>query len=141
SSLGVLSATMPNVSGIYKNNKVYSNLYLLVIAPPASGKGNMMYTKQLIVPIHQKILKDSINEAKAAKKEGRGEEVHLQLKIVPTNISSAEMYNALKNVHDSGLMIDSEADTLSIMFKNDWGNFSDVLRKAFHHESISMSRK
>ena len=39
------------------------------------------------------------------------------------------------------LIMESEADTLSNMLNNDWSNYSDVLRKAFHHEPISISRK
>lgn len=39
------------------------------------------------------------------------------------------------------LIFETEADTISNMLKQDWGNFSDVLRKAFHHETISISRE
>jgi hypothetical protein len=38
-------------------------------------------------------------------------------------------------------MFETEADTISGMLKQDWGNFSDVLRKAFHHETVSISRE
>ena len=38
-------------------------------------------------------------------------------------------------------MMESEADTLSIMMNNDWSNFNDVLRKCFHHEPLSIARK
>ena len=33
------------------------------------------------------------------------------------------------------------ADTLSNVFKQEWGSYSDLLRKAFHHERVSSSRK
>lgn len=141
SSISVLSASIPNVFGIYGNKKLYSNLYLLIIAPPASGKGAMNYSRNIIQPIHKKVMKESSDRARRYREEGNDEKVPLVTKIIPANISSSEIYSTLKNVDDSGVMIESEADTLSVMFKNDWGNFSDVLRKAFHHEPISISRK
>jgi hypothetical protein len=39
------------------------------------------------------------------------------------------------------IICESEADTISASLKQDWGNFSDLLRKAFHHESVSYIRK
>lgn len=133
SSIGVISAALPKIYSVYDQNKVSPNLYLLVIAPPASGKGVMNYSKNLIQPVHKAL----IDEGDISATGRRG----VKYKIIPANISSAQLYNMLNNVDDSGIMIETEADTLSVMFKNEWGNFSDVLRKAFHHESVSISRK
>ena len=45
------------------------------------------------------------------------------------------------NTSKDGVLIhESEADTLSKMFSQEWGDFSDVLRKAFHGERLSLSR-
>src|SRR5690554_2795318 len=59
SSLGVLSSCLPNVNGVYDGDFVYPHLYLMVIAPAASGKGVMNYSRLLIEPIHDKIFKES----------------------------------------------------------------------------------
>ena len=40
-----------------------------------------------------------------------------------------------------GLIFETEADTLSNSMKQEWGSFSDVLRKAFHNEYISQARR
>ena len=48
---------------------------------------------------------------------------------------------ALSDNNFSGVLFETEADTLADTFKQEWGNFSDVLRKAFHHESTSMFRR
>lgn len=45
SSIVVLSNCIPNVYGIYDNKKYYPQLYLIIIAPPASGKGVMSFSK------------------------------------------------------------------------------------------------
>ena len=47
SSLGVLSSLLPNVFGYYDKDIVYSNLYTVILAPAASGKGIMMKSKIL----------------------------------------------------------------------------------------------
>lgn len=143
SSLGVLSCCMPKVFGIYDHRKYSPNLYLFFLAPPASGKGVMSWSKILIEPIHDKLLKDSKQAIIAYKKLEDKENVskpELQVKEVPANTSGAKFYHHLEHSHDGLLIFDTEADSLSNMLKQEWGNFSDVMRKAFHHEKIAISR-
>ena len=139
STLGVLSSALPKVYCIYDRKKIYPNLNLFIIAPPASGKGVMNWAKTLIDPIHEKIMSDSIAKIENPSTELSGK-AEFQIKILPGNVSSARVYHHLKNAHDSLLIFESEADSLSNMLKQDWGDFSDVMRKAFHHETISISR-
>lgn len=141
SSLGVLSNCMPNVMGYYKNKKHFPHLYTMVIAPPASGKGSMNYTSILIDEIHKKVLKDSRDKINKWKEESKGQKPKVGVKILPGNISSAKFYSHMKDDKHGLLIFESEADSISNMLKQDWGNFSDILRKAFHHEKISISRE
>ena len=131
STLGVLSACLPKVFGVYRGKKLFPNLNVFIIAPPASGKGAMNDSKILIEPIHEKIMGDS-KEIPDKK---------FQTKLLPGNVSSARVYTHLSNAHDSLLIFESEADSLSQMLKQDWGDFSDIMRKAFHHETVSLSRE
>lgn len=143
SSLGVVSSCLPNVYGIYDRRKFYSNLYLFIIAPPASGKGVMTWSKLLIEPIHDKIITESKKRITNYQKTKNKETISkpgLQLKIIPGNTSATKLYNHINNSHDSLLIFESEADSLSGMLKQDWGDFSDVMRKGFQHETISISR-
>jgi hypothetical protein len=153
SSLGVLSNCLPNIKGNYDGDSVYPNLYILIIAPPASGKGVMNYSRILIDKIHSKIYKDSKavkQSCELSKKKNDGAKnsqksndkcPDIQVKIVPANISTSELYTFLGSSKHGLLIMESEADTLSNMLKNDWSNYSDVLRKCFHHEPISIARK
>lgn len=145
SSLGVLSNCLPNVFGIYDGDILYPHLYLMVIAPAASGKGVMNYSRLLIEPIHDKIFNDSRSEFIECEKNSKKNEAEVcpevKVKILPANISSAEMHSFLDSSEHGLLIMESEADTMSNMLKNDWSNYSDVLRKAFHHEPVSISRK
>ena len=60
---------------------------------------------------------------------------------IPANSSSSAFIQALSDNDFKGIIFETEADTLSATLKQDWGNFSDVLRKAFHHESTNMFRR
>ena len=146
SSLTVLSNCFPNVSGIYDGKVVYPHLYAVIIAPAASGKGVMNYSRQLIEPVHYKVLADSKSSyddcAKPLKKNESDKHCPpIQAKIVPANISSSELYAYLSASDDGVLIMESEADTLTQMLGNDWSNYSDLLRKCFHHEPVSIARK
>jgi hypothetical protein len=145
SSLGVLSNCLPNVYGLYDGDTIYPHLYLMVIAPAASGKGVMNYSRLLIDKIHDKVFNESKSEylicEESKKKNDSKQCPDIKVKILPANISSAEMHSFLESSEYGMLIMESEADTMSNMLKNDWSNYSDVLRKAFHHEPISISRK
>ena len=51
------------------------------------------------------------------------------------------MLSILSDNDGIGLLFETEGDTLSQTLKSEHGNYSDLLRKAFHHEMISMSRR
>ena len=143
SSLGVFSACFPNVKGDYKDEIYSPNLYTFVIAPPASGKGAMKWSKLLVQPIHkakQLEFKRKMYEYSRNPDRDSVEKPHRISKIIPGNVSSSKFYHHLENSEDSVLMFETEADSLSNMLKQDWGDFSDLMRKAFHHETCSISR-
>lgn len=143
SSLGVLSACFPNVTGEYLEETYSPNLYMFIIAPPASGKGTMNWSKLLIDPIHQakqEEFKRKWQEYSRNQNNEATDKPQRISKIIPGNVSSSKCYHHLKHSEDSVLMFETEADSLSNMLKQDWGDFSDLLRKAFHHETCSISR-
>lgn len=43
--------------------------------------------------------------------------------------------------NDQGITFETEADSLANTLKSDYGNFSDGLRKGFHHEDITYRRR
>jgi hypothetical protein len=160
SSIAILSGCLPNVTGLYFSSTIYTNLYSFIIAPPASGKGSMNFAKMLADAIHENLLAESKEKQKAYKVElreykkrhqGKGakdnseeeEPVEPPFKVlyVPANTSSSKVYEHIEKNEGKGIICETEADTLGIVFKNDWGSYSDLLRKAFHHERISISRK
>jgi hypothetical protein len=154
SALGILSGCLPNVHGIYGGKKVYPNLYTFILAPAANGKGTMNSAQDLGIKYHNYLL----NKSKEAKKEfdsdmdnylksknnnqesERPEKPNFELLYLPANSSSSKIYHHLSENNGKGIICETEADTLGLMFKKDWSSYSDLLRKGFHHERLTQSR-
>ena len=124
-AITTLSASLPNVYGIYDQSRVFPNLYLFVNAKASAGKGRLNMCKGLIEPIIQEQL--AVADAQSL--------------ILPANSSATAIYKQLALNNGHGLIFETEADTLNIAMRNSFGNFSDGLRKAFHHEPISYLRR
>jgi hypothetical protein len=69
------------------------------------------------------------------------QEPNYKILYIPANISSAMVIQHLKEGNERGIFCETEADSMGNTLKQDWGGYSDLLRKAFHHEPISYSRK
>lgn len=142
-NLGVLSCCLPTVYGNYNGKKHSPHLYVFIIAPAASGKSRMEFSSIIIEKIHQTIKamsKDSIEKCKDESKGKKSNCPKLEVKIMSGDITSAKVYTHLDNSAHGLLVFESEADSLSQSLKQDYGNFSHTLRKAFHHEKVSVSR-
>ena len=153
-SLAVISACLPNISGIYAKRHIFPNMYLFVTARAGTGKGRLYLCKSIVEPIHDELRAQAeIEEEKYRqdkeiyKRQKRGEGIPeptpppIRLLFLPANSSSTAIYQALNENGEQGLMFETEGDTLASTFGQDFGDFSDGLRKAFHHESISYLRR
>ena len=149
-SMVAMSACLPNLYGIYDRRRVYPNLYLFVSAEASVGKGRLALCKELVRPIHKELRTQYLTEVEMIKKalEEKGKrtdcvEIRVPQKalFLPANASSTAVYQTLNDNGGRGLIFETEGDTLANMLKQDFGNFSDGLRKAFHHESVSYMRR
>jgi hypothetical protein len=153
--IGSLSVCFPSVSGVYKNKKNHPNLFTWVIAEPASGKGIMDNARLLTKLIHEslkaesdKTIKEWLKQQKIAKaKDDKSVKIDMSDRppykalFIPGNTTSSMLYQQLKEYDGNGIIFETEADSLSVACKGEHGNFSDLIRKAFHHEMLSLSRK
>jgi hypothetical protein len=157
-ALAILSGCLPNVSGEYSGSVVYPNLFSFILAPAASGKGALKFAKVLANKYHAKTLDKSVQDKKeydakiAASKKGAKKsnttfigglpkEPKFKVVYIPANTSNAKVIQHLEHNEGKGIICETEADTLGQTLKNEWGAYSDMMRKAFHHEPISVSRK
>lgn len=141
--LGTLSACFPNFIGTYNYDTVGTNLYYFLIAPPASGKSKIKFAKRLIEPIHRYLFdrsKKAIRDYNNLEEKNGIYPPKQQIKILPASTSTSKVYQHFEEVQDSLLMFESEADTLSNILKKEWADYSDILRNAYQHESLSISR-
>lgn len=60
--------------------------------------------------------------------------------FMPGNSSSSAVYRALDANGGWGIMFRTEADTVSNMLDSDYGHYSDLMRKAYQYETVSMNR-
>jgi len=161
SALSVISGGFHNISGLYANNKVFPNLFSIVIAPAASGKGAMKYSRQLGDCYHDFLLNQSREDFKEYKKEKRvfdlkvkkaktdqaiealiePEKPKSKMFFIPGDTSSAMIVKHLEDNDGMGCICETEADALTNALKQEWGGFSNILRKGFQGEIISQSRK
>lgn len=157
-ALAILSGCLPNVSGLYSGSIVYPSLFSFILAPAASGKGALKFAKSLADKYHDKTLALSLEDKKIydeklsaykmLKGKGKlepGQELPMPPKFkvvyIPANTSNAKIMQHLDWNDGRGIICETEADTLGQTFKNEWGSYSDMLRKSFHHEKISKSIK
>ena len=157
-ALAILSGCLPNVSGLYSGSIVYPSLFSFILAPAASGKGALKFAKALADKYHDKTLAVSIEDKKrydenlaaykllkSKHKLEQGQEMpqapKFKVVYIPANTSNAKIIQHLDCNEGKGIICETEADTLGQTFKNEWGTYSDMLRKSFHHEKISVSRK
>jgi hypothetical protein len=153
-SLVVISACLPKVYGIYAEREVYPNLFLFVTAQASAGKGRLTLCRKLVDPIHRSLREVSrlefeeyqrtLTEYAATKNKTdveRPREPPVKMLVIPANNSATGLFQILNDNNGSGLMFETEGDTLALTFKSEHGNYSDGFRKAFHHETISYNRR
>jgi hypothetical protein len=158
-ALSILSGCMHNVISLYNGEEIHANLYSFIVAPAATGKGALASAKALGNKYHRRLVQESEErkkqynlELQAYKKSlasGKSsseivempEEPPYKVLFIPANNSSARVIQHLKEGEERGIFCETEADSMGNVLKQDWGGYSDLLRKAFHHEPISYSRK
>ena len=153
-ALGVLSGCLPNYLGHYDGRWISPHLYVYVLAPYGTGKGSMIFAKYLGDTIH-KLKRARTKEAMARYKEQqkaltrrkKGESVNSDTSAIavpanemlfcPADSSKSALIDLLNDNMSSGIIFETEGDTLRSALNQDFSNYSDVLRKAFHHEHVT----
>lgn len=160
-ALGVISGMLPNYLGNYFGNNVGTNLYCFIIGSYGTGKGALKWAHLLGNITHLKRLEAAKEDAERHRREklhynkqlalfnkGQTEDTpkepasprHLKL-YIPANTTKTAVMQLMQENGGRGIIFETEGDTLADMLKQDYGNFSDILRKAYHHEPISFFRR
>ena len=157
SALVVLGGSFHTLFSTYHKRTVYCNLFSFIVAPAANGKGVMVYAKTLAEGYNKQLQRESyearkqyemqlrtFNEAQKRKEVSLLEmpqKPPFKALFIPGDSSGASIKQLLAATEGSGIMFETEADTISNALKKDYGGYSDLLRKCFQHENISYARK
>ncbi|MBV4356299.1 DUF3987 domain-containing protein [Pinibacter aurantiacus] len=144
--LTLASTCFPLVQGVYDSRRYRANLFTFISAPAASGKGVLSWVSKMGDAIHENFLnefKRDFAEYQALNEEQRKEQPKPELKrlFIAADNTSANMIADLSINQLFGIIYDNEADTLTKANKSEHGNFSNLLRKFFQHETIHYERK
>lgn len=146
SSLPVIASHLINVWAPHKDKYYTPDLFTLIVAEPTSGKGIALKAKRLGNILDQHIYEQSKHEIISwenlpDEERNKTEKPKEKSLFIPANSSASAFHDSLQDNKERGLLFESEIDTLVNTSKQEWGNFSEVCRKAFHHESASINRK
>lgn len=156
SVLNLTSVFTDNVCGIYDRRLVFPPFYNFIVAPSGADKGIIPACRALVDPIvhevrsqyeseHREYLKQKAAYDALSKKEKvnatEPEEPPYRSPIISVNASATAFYQDLAANGGWGAIFETEADTLTQAVKQDYGDYSSGLRKAFHHETIDYSRR
>jgi len=152
-----------------RHNDYYLNLYLIIIGPPASNKSIALHARKILERIklrnesnykaqknrYNMFLKQKQLAKKAASNNPTSDDYSLNYSdleievtepkpkyaILPGDISSSSLINLIDKNNGSGIIFDSEAQTILNSFKQEWGsNVSTVLLKSFGNEPVELMR-
>ena len=155
-ALTVLGASLSHtVRCLYSRKWQAPCMQSFVMGPSAAGKGALTWVRLLIEPIHEKIRAEVEEAMKKYRKEKAAydslgkERKNQEAPVLPPNrmflISGNNTGTGiLQNIMDSngtGIICESEADTVSTAIGTEYGNWSDTLRKAFDHDRLSYNRR
>lgn len=141
------------IYGIYDGKRVFAPVYVDIFSGAGNDKGNLIFCKYLFHYIKAEMRKKyeadkagydmEMAEWEAKSKKDRGpapKEPVFRDPFVPGNSSSSAVYRAMDANDGWGVMFETEADTISNMIASDYGDYSDLMRKAHHHERATMNR-
>lgn len=144
--LPVIASHMTNVLTGHADGYYSPDLFTLVVADPGAGKGIAGKAKKLGHNLNKFLIENSHQEKSnwqqlPEQEKANTKEPKERVLFIPANSSSRAIYDCLEANGGSGLLFETEIDTLLNASGQEWGNFSDITRKAFHHETVSINRK
>ena len=147
SLITAVGSCFPNVFSYYGPRKIHPFLYVFVNARPASGKSAITVAKRITMPVHKQIegisevviqaFKKQMNNDKTLKKEDCPKKKGL---FLAGDSSYSSLLLKFEKNNGVGLMVETEADTITNVNQQEWGGQDNLFRQAFEHEFISQSR-
>ena len=130
-------------------------LQSFIVAPSASGKGVLSLIRLLVEPIHDELRRQVAEEVKNYKKEKAAYDImgkdrakaevpqmpKNRMFLISGNNTGTGILQNIMDANGTGLICETEADTISAAIGSEYGHWSDTLRKAFDHDRLSYNRR
>jgi hypothetical protein len=142
SALALTGAVLHKVFGVYAGKKIHPPIFVFIVAPPASNKSVVSWSKRLgslIEGYLAGLWKTQLEEHAASEGNNKDKPTPLMF-FVPANSSSAGLIQLLSGL-ETGMIWESEADTLSAIMTADFGGWLHTLRDIFDHAPVKQYRK
>ena len=155
-AMTVLGASLSHIVRCkYGDKWQYPCLQTFITGHAAAGKSVLVWVRKLIEPIHEQIRRQVAESMKVYRKELRAYEAlgkarkdkeppvapPNRMLIIPGNNKGTGLLQNLIDSDGTGIICESEADTVSTAIGTEFGNWSDTLRKAFDHDRLSYNRR
>lgn len=155
-ALTAFGATINKLMSIVYSRKLnHPCLQTFIIAPPASGKGVLAWVRHLAEPIHDSLMATYYEKMKIYRQEKahwdvlgkekantpEPEQPHMKMFLIAGDNSGSGMMENLIDADGTGLICETEADTVSTAIGSDYGHWSHTLRKSFDHDRLSFNRR
>ncbi|WP_185958193.1 DUF3987 domain-containing protein [Fodinibius sediminis] len=145
SSLPAVASQMPNVLAEHRDCYYSTDLFTQIIAEPGSGKGEASNGRGLARMTDQEIRTQARREIDNYSHLPDEEKANIERPkkrslFIPANASARKMLDRLEANGGNGFIFETEIDTLLNATEQDWGNYTDTVRKAFQHEPLSIIR-
>ena len=155
-AMTVLGASLSHIVRCkYGDKWQYPCLQTFITGHAAAGKSVLVWVRKPIEPIHEEIRRQVAESMKAYRKELRAYEALGKARkdkeppvappnrmfIIPGNNTGTGLLQNLIDSDGTGIICESEADTVSTAIGTEFGNWSDTLRKAFDHDRLSYNRR
>lgn len=148
-ALAVLSGLLPNVRVEHYDRPYAPHLMLGVVARAGGGKGLLEHAKWLGRETDRSVrTKARMAASLWDMKRGllkRGEVMpdprpFEKAYFLPANASKSWLLRAVDACGETAGIFETEIDTLVGANVQEWGDFTDLIRKAFHHEQYAVGR-
>ena len=135
SSITAISGCLKSIYVNHDKHKVYPNICTVIIAPPASKKSTLKDAR----PLTSKIIFEKVSDFEGVQNQSLE---YYEPSVWVGADSSAAALNGIINANDSrGVLWSTELKTLINSLKQDFGNYTSSLLKAFHNEPIEVNRR
>jgi hypothetical protein len=123
SVLASISGFIPNVYTMVEGKRIQPNHFLIITGPAASGKSATNYAKFYLYRFEEWMKGDN-NVGP----------------FITANSSKTHLLKVLENSNGCGILFANEIDTLGTTLKQDWGDFTDLLRNGYDNVSDEAAR-